>query len=55
MPQIIVAARALGVNAIELAPTWEQIQQINRPGVLAVWLFDGLSEATARGGFAGNE
>ena len=41
MPQIIVAARALGVNAIELAPTWEQIQQINRPGVLAVWLFDG--------------
>ncbi|MEG4504525.1 cysteine peptidase family C39 domain-containing protein [Microcoleus sp. F6_B4] len=41
MPQIIVAARALGVNAIELTPTWEQIQQINRPGVLAVWLFDG--------------
>jgi len=41
MPQLIVAARALGVNAIELAPTWEQIQQINRPGVLAVWLFDG--------------
>jgi len=41
MPQLIVAARALGVNAIELAPTWEQMQQINRPGVLAVWLFDG--------------
>ncbi|MEG5058246.1 cysteine peptidase family C39 domain-containing protein [Microcoleus sp. A2-C5] len=41
MPQLIVAARGLGVNAIELAPSWEQIQQINRPGVLAVWLFDG--------------
>jgi len=41
MPQLIVAARALGVNAVELRSTWEQIQQINRPGVLAVWLFDG--------------
>ena len=41
MPQLIVAARALGIQAIELSPTWEQIQQINRPGVLAVWLFDG--------------
>ena len=41
MPQLIVAARALGNQGIELSPTWEQIQQINRPGVLAVWLFDG--------------
>ena len=41
MPQLIVAARDLGIQAIELSPTWEQIQQINRPGVLAVWLFDG--------------
>ncbi len=41
MPQLIVAARALGIQAIELSPTWEQMQQINRPGVLAVWLFDG--------------
>lgn len=41
MPQLIIAARALGANAAELRPTWEQIQQINRPGVLAVWLFDG--------------
>ena len=41
MPQLIVAARALGMQGIELSPTWEQIQQINRPGVLAVWLFDG--------------
>ena len=41
MPQLIIAARALGMQGIELSPTWEQIQQINRPGVLAVWLFDG--------------
>ena len=41
MPQLIIAARALGIQGIELSPTWEQIQQINRPGVLAVWLFDG--------------
>lgn len=40
MPQLIVAAQALGMDGLELAPTWEQIQQINRPGVLAVWLFD---------------
>jgi predicted double-glycine peptidase len=42
MPQLIVAARALGVQGIELSPSWEQMQQINRPGVLAVWLFDGI-------------
>jgi len=41
MPQLIVAARALGVSAVEVRPSWEQMQQINRPGVLAVWLFDG--------------
>ncbi|MEK0180152.1 MAG: hypothetical protein EAZ78_23065 [Oscillatoriales cyanobacterium] len=41
MPQLIIAARALGMQGIELTPSWEQIQQINRPGVLAVWLFDG--------------
>ena len=41
MPQLIVAARALGANAAELRPTWEQIQQINRPGVLAVLLLGG--------------
>lgn len=41
MPQLIIAARALGMQGIELSPTWEQMQQINRPGILAVWLFDG--------------
>lgn len=41
IPQLIVAARALGMNAAELRSTWEQIQQINRPGVLAFWLLDG--------------
>ena len=41
MPQLIVAARALGMQGVELSPTWEQIQQINRPGVLA---FDGIRQ-----------
>lgn len=41
MPQLIVAARELGMDGVELAPTWEQMLQINRPGVLGVWLIDG--------------
>jgi predicted double-glycine peptidase len=41
MPQLIVAARALGMNAVELRPTWEQMQQINRPGVLSISLATG--------------
>ncbi len=50
MPQLIVAARKLGLNGVELSPTWEQMRQINRPGVLGVWLIDGhrkLSHAVA--------
>jgi len=27
------------MGAIELSPTWEQMQKINRPGVLATWLY----------------
>lgn len=42
MPQLIIAAKAFGMDGLELSPTWEQIQQINRPGVLGVWLFDGV-------------
>lgn len=42
MPQLIVAARELGMDGVELSPTWEQMQRINRPGVLGVWLIDGL-------------
>ncbi len=39
MPQLIVAARALNLDALEMTnTTWEQMQQVNRPGVLAVWL-----------------
>lgn len=45
MPQLIVALRSLGLDGVELSPTWEQMQQINRPGVLAVWLFNGLHKA----------
>lgn len=41
MPQLIVAARAVGMDGVELSSSWEQIRQINRPGVLGVWLFDG--------------
>lgn len=41
MPQLIVAARELGLDGLELFPTWEQVQQVNRPGILGVWLFDG--------------
>lgn len=50
MPQLIVAARELGMDGIELSPTWEQMQQMNRPGVLATWLFSGnrkVAHATA--------
>ncbi len=42
MPQLIVAAQALGMDGLEFAPSsWAQLQQLNRPGVLAVWLLDG--------------
>ena len=50
MPQLIVAARGFGLDGVELAPNWEQMRQINRPGVLGVWLIDGprkLSHAMA--------
>ncbi len=39
MPQLITAARALGMDGLELSPSWEQMHQINRPGVLASWLY----------------
>lgn len=41
MPQLIGAARDLGMDGIELEPTWEQMQRMNRPAVLGVWLIDG--------------
>ncbi len=39
MPQLIVAAKGLGMDGLELSPTWAQMRQINRPGVLATWLY----------------
>lgn len=39
MPQLITAARALGMDGVELSPSWEQMRRINRPGVLASWLY----------------
>lgn len=40
MPQLIVAAKEMNLDGLELRPTWELMQQINRPGVLAFWLID---------------
>lgn len=45
MPQLIVAARALGMDGIELTPTWEQMRRVNRPGVLATWLYSETGKA----------
>ena len=42
MPQLIIAARKVGMEGVELSPTWEQMRQINRPGVLGVWTLDGV-------------
>ena len=39
MPQLVAALRALGLDGLELSPTWEQMRRINRPGVLASWLY----------------
>jgi predicted double-glycine peptidase len=39
MPQILQAVHKLNMDGVELAPTWEQMRRINRPGVLAVWQF----------------
>ncbi|WP_416673676.1 cysteine peptidase family C39 domain-containing protein [Egbenema bharatensis] len=44
MPQVIVAAQGFGMDAIELHPTWEQMRQINRPGVLASWLLSDVGK-----------
>lgn len=40
MPQLIIAAQELNMDGLELRPTWDLMQQINRPGILAVWLID---------------
>jgi predicted double-glycine peptidase len=44
MPQLVVAAQGFGMDAIELYPTWEQMRQINRPGVLASWLYSDVGK-----------
>ena len=38
MPQLVTALQKMGLAGVELSPTWAQMQQINRPGVLATWL-----------------
>ncbi|GET41396.1 cyclic nucleotide-regulated ABC bacteriocin/lantibiotic exporter [Microseira wollei NIES-4236] len=42
MPQLLVATRAMGMDRIELDANWEQMQRINRPGVLGYWSGSGL-------------
>lgn len=38
MPQLVGALQQMDLDGKELKPTWEQMRQINRPGVLATWL-----------------
>lgn len=45
MPQLVLASRKLGMEAVELQPTWAQMRQMNRPGILSVWLFNRLGKA----------
>ncbi|MFQ3637846.1 MAG: cysteine peptidase family C39 domain-containing protein [Cyanobacteriota bacterium] len=41
MPQLIAAAHQLKMDGVEFtSATWEQMQRVNRPGVLASWLFN---------------
>ena len=42
MPQLLVATRAMGMDGIELDANWEQMQRINRPGVLGYWSGSGI-------------
>jgi len=37
MAQLLVATRSFGMDGMELKVSWEQMQQINRPGVLGIW------------------
>lgn len=58
MAQLLIATRSLGMDGIELEATWEQLQLINRPGVLGVWFRYGdqvIPHAVALLGFNGNQ
>jgi predicted double-glycine peptidase len=41
MAQVLGAVHQLNMDGVELSPTWEQMSQINRPGILGVWQFSG--------------
>jgi predicted double-glycine peptidase len=41
MAQVLGAVHQLNMDGVELSPTWEQMRQINRPGILGVWQFSG--------------
>jgi len=58
MAQLLIATRSLGMDGIELEATWEQLQLINRPGVLGVWFRYGeqvIPHAVALLGFKDNK
>jgi predicted double-glycine peptidase len=41
MAQLLQAVQQLNLDGVELSVTWEQLRQINRPGILGVWQFSG--------------
>jgi predicted double-glycine peptidase len=41
MAQVLGAVHQLDMAGVELSPTWEQMREINRPGILGVWQFSG--------------
>lgn len=56
--QLLIATRSFGMDGIELEATWEQLQLINRPGVLGVWFRYGdqvIPHAVALLGFKGDK
>ncbi|XWK87558.1 MAG: cysteine peptidase family C39 domain-containing protein [Phormidium sp.] len=58
MVQLLIATRSFGLDGIELESTWEEMQLINRPGVLGVWFRYGdqlIPHAVALLGFKGDK
>ncbi len=41
MAQVLGAVQQFNMDGVELSPTWEQMREINRPGILGVWQFSG--------------
>lgn len=41
MPHLIFAVQQLGLEGVDLKPSWETMRRINRPGILSIWVKDG--------------